>query len=129
VFLTGHGDVATSVHAMKAGAVDFLTKPVDREALLGAVRRALERDAEERSARARRADLQARYAALTPREREVLAGVVAGRLNKQIASDLGASERTVKTHRARVMTKLGVDSLPELVRVVADLRAGDASPR
>jgi FixJ family two-component response regulator len=129
VFLTGHGDVATSVRAMKAGAVDFLTKPVDRSELLRAVEQALSRDAEGRAVRARRAALQGRHATLTPRERDVLEGVVAGRLNKQIAADLGTSERTVKGHRARIMTKLGVGSLPELVRAVEDLRAGDASPR
>jgi FixJ family two-component response regulator len=114
---------------MKAGAVDFLMKPVDREALLGAVRRALSRDAGERATRARRAELSARYAALTPREREVLAGVVAGRLNKQIAAELGTSERTVKGHRARLMEKMGADSLADLVRLVEEIRAGAPAPR
>jgi FixJ family two-component response regulator len=128
VFLSGHGDVATSVQAMKAGAVDFLTKPVDREALLGAVRRALSRDADERATRARRSALRARYAALTAREREVLAGVVAGRLNKQIAADLGTAERTVKAHRAQVMEKMQVASVAELVHVADQLREDRAGP-
>jgi FixJ family two-component response regulator len=104
VFLTGHGDIPMSVRAMKAGAVDFLTKPVSREALLGAVRSALARDAETR-ARVRVQVLRAHYERLTPREREVFAGVVAGKLNKQIAADLGIADRTIKAHRAQVMEK------------------------
>jgi FixJ family two-component response regulator len=129
VFLTGHGDVAMSVHAMKAGAVDFLTKPVRREPLLKAVRDALARDEERRTSRERRRRVLARYDTLTPREREVLTHVVAGRLNKQIAADLGTSERTVKAHRAQVMTKMRVDSLADLVRAAQQLGVGDSSPQ
>jgi FixJ family two-component response regulator len=129
VFLTGHGDVAMSVRAMKAGAVDFLTKPVERESLLNAVRDALARDEERRALRHRLRALRSRYDTLTPREREVLAHVVAGRLNKQIAADLGTSERTVKAHRAQVMSKMRVGSLAELVRAAQELEVGDPIPR
>jgi FixJ family two-component response regulator len=122
VFLTGHGDIPMSVRAMKAGAVDFLTKPVSREALLGAVRTALARDAETRAARARVHALRARYERLTPREREVFTGVVAGKLNKQIAADLGTAERTIKAHRAQVMEKMQVASVAELVHIADQLR-------
>ncbi len=122
VFLTGHGDISMSVRAMKAGAVDFLTKPVSREALLGAVRSALARDAKTRAARARAQGLRAQYERLTPREREVFAGVVAGRLNKQIAADLGTAERTIKAHRAHLMEKMRVASVAELVHVADQLR-------
>jgi FixJ family two-component response regulator len=128
VFLTGHGDIPTSVRAMKAGAVDFLTKPVSREALLAAVRSALGRDAEARAARARVHAWRSRYGSLTPREREVFAGVVAGKLNKQIAAELGTAERTVKAHRAQVMEKMQVASLAELVHVAEQLHAAAASP-
>ena len=128
VFLTGHGDVAMSVHAMKAGAIDFLTKPVRREPLLKAVRDALARDEERRTSRERRRRVRDRFETLTPREREVLTHVVAGRLNKQIAADLGTSERTVKAHRAQVMTKMRVDSLADLVRAAQHLGVGDSSP-
>lgn len=121
VFLTGHGDVPTSVRALKAGAVDFLTKPVERGPLLAAVAEALARDARAREAASRRGTLQALYDSLTPREREVLGGVVAGKLNKQIAADIGAAERTVKAHRAQLMEKMGVSSVAELVRVAAEL--------
>jgi FixJ family two-component response regulator len=123
IFLSGHGDVPMSVRAMKAGAVDFLTKPARREALLSAVRIALARDAGARTARQRSDGLRARFDSLTPRERAVLALVVAGKLNKQIAAELGASERTVKAHRARVMEKMQVASLAELVRVSELLHA------
>jgi RNA polymerase sigma factor (sigma-70 family) len=129
VFLTGHGDVAMGVHAMKAGAVDFLTKPVRREPLLKAVRDALARDEERRTSRERRRKLNARYETLTPREREVLVHVVAGRLNKQIAADLGTSERTVKAHRAQVMSKMRVGSLADLVRAAQQLGLGESSPQ
>jgi FixJ family two-component response regulator len=115
VFLSGNGDIPQSVKAMKAGAVDFLTKPVEREKLLAAVRIAIGRDHSARAAREQRASLASRLAALTPREREVLAGVVAGKLNKQIAAELGTAEKTVKVHRARVMRKMQVGSLAELV--------------
>src|SRR6266550_6169981 len=106
IFLTAYGDVPTSVHAMKVGAVDFLTKPVKRDVLLSAVRMALARDARLHTSHEQVRDLRVRFAKLTPREREVFELVVAGRLNKQIAAELGISERTVKVHRAQVMTKM-----------------------
>ncbi|MGH6912515.1 MAG: response regulator transcription factor [Geminicoccales bacterium] len=121
VFITGRGDIPTSVRAMKGGAVDFLTKPVRDEDLLTAVRSAIETD---RRARAMQAELDAlrkRLASLTPREREVLGHVVAGRLNKQIAGDLGTVEKTIKVHRARIMEKMAVRSLAELVRIADKL--------
>ena len=120
VFLSGEGDVPTSVAAMKAGAVDFLTKPVVREQLLASVRAALARDADERAARERRDSLAARLSTLTAREREVLDLVVTGMLNKQIAARLGTAEKTVKVHRARAMRKMRASSLAELVRLVGD---------
>ena len=116
VFLSGNADVPHSVQAMKAGAVDFLVKPVDREKLLAAVRLAIGNDQRARAARKTLDDVAGRIAALTPREREVLAGVVAGKLNKQIAAELGTAEKTVKVHRARMMRKMQFDSLAELVR-------------
>jgi FixJ family two-component response regulator len=118
IFITGQGDIATSVQAMKAGAVDFLTKPVRDEDLIEAVRRALERDRATREEEARLASVGERLASLTPREQEVLSSVVAGRLNKQIAAELGIAEKTVKVHRARVMAKMAVRSVAELVRIV-----------
>ena len=121
VFLTGYGDIPASVRAMKAGAVDFLTKPVPRDTLLRAVQSALERDATERKSRAILRELRRRYETLTPREREVLAHVVGGKLNKQIASDLGTAERTIKAHRASIMGKLCVPSVAELVRLAGEL--------
>jgi FixJ family two-component response regulator len=128
IFLTGHGDIPMSVRAMRAGAVDFLTKPVQRTALLTAVRNALARDAENRTAREKGGALRSRYANLTPCERAVFTLVVAGMLNKQIATELGTSERTVKAHRAQVMEKMQVTSLAELVHVAEQLQAG-TSPR
>jgi FixJ family two-component response regulator len=122
IFLTGHGDLATGVRAMKAGAVDFLTKPVEREPLLAAVARALELEAAQRAARGADAQLQARFAQLTARERDVFELVVAGRLNKQIADALGIAERTVKAQRAQVMAKLGAANAAELGRIAAQLR-------
>jgi FixJ family two-component response regulator len=122
IFLTGHGDIPASVRAMKAGAVDFLTKPVRREALLGAVQNALAVDAKGRAARAVLRELRARYESLTPREREVLAHVLGGKLNKQIAFDLGTAERTIKAHRAAIMEKLRIQSVAELVRLAQELR-------
>lgn len=121
VFLSGHGDVPTSVRAMKAGAVDFLEKPVDEGALLRAVTRALERDATAYAERRERGYLASRYARLTGREREVLALVVSGLLNKLVAARLGASEKTVKVHRGRVMAKMGASSLADLVRMAQKL--------
>jgi RNA polymerase sigma factor (sigma-70 family) len=126
IFLTGHADVGTSVRAMKAGAVDFLEKPVAREALFDALGRALARDAELRASRDQRAVLSARFAKLTPREREVFDRVVAGKLNKQIADELGISERTVKSERAQLLAKLGVESVGELGRLAEQLHL---SPR
>ena len=115
VFLTGRGDIPQSVRAMKQGAVDFLTKPVDGEVLLSAVRQAFERDRVEREARAQLAAIRTRLETLTDREREVLERVVAGKLNKQIGSELGIAEKTVKVHRGRVMEKMVASSLAELV--------------
>jgi FixJ family two-component response regulator len=117
IFLTGHGDVPMSVLAMKRGALDFLTKPVQDDELLQAIHVAIENDRSARLARAELADIQARLASLTPREREVMMHVVAGQLNKQTAADLGTAEKTVKIHRARVMEKMKVSSLAELVRL------------
>jgi FixJ family two-component response regulator len=117
VFLTGHGDVPMCAGAMKAGAVDFLTKPVDDEDLLAAVHRALLRSVEIRKAAAERTTVRARLDTLTPREFEVMERVIGGLLNKQIAEDLGAAEKTIKIHRGRVMEKMGVSSVADLVRV------------
>jgi RNA polymerase sigma factor (sigma-70 family) len=122
VFLTGYGDIPMSVRAVKAGAVDFLTKPVQREALLTAVHNALARDEESRKARERASTLRTRFETLTPRERAVFTLVAAGKLNKQIASELGTSERTVKAHRAQVMDKLRVTSLADLVHIADQLQ-------
>jgi len=121
VFITGRGDIPTSVRAMKGGAVDFLTKPVNDGYLLAAVRNALEIDRVAREAEVEMGALKQRLASLTPREREVLAHVVAGRLNKQIAADLGTVEKTIKVHRARIMEKMAVRSLADLVRVAERL--------
>jgi FixJ family two-component response regulator len=117
VFLTGQADIPMSVQAMKAGAVDFLTKPVEADQLVSAIRLALERDGLARQARSERDTVERRLATLTSREREVLRHVIAGRLNKQIAADLGTAEKTVKVHRGRIMTKLGVRSVADLVRM------------
>ena len=121
VFITGYGDVATGVRAMKFGAVDFLTKPVDDEELLGAVERALRRDARTRRLLAESQTANDRLALLTPREREVFALVVKGYLNKQVAGQLGLTEQTVKVHRGRVMQKMGAASLAHLVQVAERL--------
>jgi FixJ family two-component response regulator len=117
IFLSGKGDVSTSVSAMKAGAVDFLTKPVKREALFSAVVRAAKVDALSRQKRDESKSIGDRLATLTHREREVLEYVIAGRLNKQIAASLGTVEKTVKVHRGRMMSKLGVKSVADLVRL------------
>jgi FixJ family two-component response regulator len=118
LFLSGRGDIPGSVRAMKAGATDFLTKPVESATLIAAVRHALERGREASTHRREAKDVRAKIGTLTPREREVLENVVAGRLNKQIAGELGISEATVKVHRARVMEKMGVSSVADLVRCV-----------
>jgi FixJ family two-component response regulator len=117
VFITGYGDVPTSVKAMKFGAVDFLTKPVDEDELLVAVGRALRRDARTRRLVAEIQEARERFGLLTPREREVFTLVVKGTLNKQIAGQLGTTEQTVKVHRGRVMQKMGVASLAQLVHL------------
>jgi two-component system, LuxR family, response regulator FixJ len=117
VFLTGQGDIPASVQAMRAGADDFLTKPVKKAVLFPAIERALARDARDRAQRTRRRELRARFDALTPREREVLAHVLSGQLNKQIADDVHASERTIKAHRANLMAKLQVQSVAELAHL------------
>ena len=117
IFVTGHGDIPMSVQAMKAGAVEFLTKPFRDQALLDAIRQAIERDRAARRQHARNADLRRRYESLKPREREVFKCVVSGMLNKQIADELGATERTVKFHRGNIMRKMQVKSLAELVRM------------
>ena len=117
IFITGHGDIPMSVRAMKAGAVEFLTKPFRDQDLLDAIQLALERDRKAREQRAAIEDLRRRFASLTARERAVMARVVAGLLNKQIGGELGTSETTVKIHRHQVMEKMGAGSLPELVRM------------
>ena len=121
IFITGHGDIPTSVRAMKAGALEFLTKPFHDQDLLDAIRQALERDRAARRHSKEIAELRERFDALTSREREVMSLVVAGLLNKQIAAELGISEVTVKIHRGRVMNKMGVQSLAELVRMTERL--------
>jgi FixJ family two-component response regulator len=120
VFLTGHGDIPTSVTAMRRGAEDFLTKTAPRDQLLGAIERALARDALERRTRTHRHELRARIAALTPREREVLSHVLRGERNKQIAADLGVDERSVKRHRTSLMAKLRVTSVTALTRLAVE---------
>ena len=121
VFLSGHGDIPTTVRAIKAGAVDFLTKPVAKKVLLSAVESALARDEKNRLDRARLTDLEARYKSLSQRESAVFSRVTAGKLNKQIAVELGISERTVKAHRSTVMEKLNVQSVAELSRIAEQL--------
>jgi len=117
VFITGHGDIPTTVRAMKAGAVEFLTKPLVEGDVLESIRHAIARDRAARDHHAAAADLRARFASLTPREGEVMAWVVTGLLNKQIAGELGISEETVKVHRGHLMRKMEADSLAELVRM------------
>ena len=127
IFITGHGDIPMTVQAMKAGAVEFLTKPFRDQELLDAIQQALARDRQAREQRAQLAELRSRYHSLTPREREVIALVVTGLLNKQIAGELGTSEAAVKVHRQHVMEKMGAASLAELVRL-AD-RLGIPTPK
>jgi FixJ family two-component response regulator len=119
IFLTGNGDISKSVRAMKAGAVNFLTKPVDEQELLAAVDEALRVDAAERAAWDTRMSVSERLNTLTPRERQVFDQVIAGRLNKQIAAELGIVEKTIKVHRARVMRKMHAGSLVELVHLAS----------
>jgi FixJ family two-component response regulator len=121
VFITGHGDVPRSVRALKAGAVDFLTKPFSESDLLGAIQAALAQDREARQQRLNLAALQQRFSALTPREREVFPLVVSGLLNKQAAGELGISEVTLQIHRGRIMHKMKAESLAELVRMAGTL--------
>ena len=122
LFLTGHGDISSSVRAMRAGAEDFLVKSAPKALLLDAIRRAVARDARERKTRVQRREANERIRALTEREREVFGHVIRGRLNKQIADDLGITERTVKCHRQSITAKLGVPSVAELTRLA--LQAG-----
>jgi FixJ family two-component response regulator len=121
IFITGHGDVPTTVEAMKAGAVEFLTKPFSDDVLLDAIRHAIERSQTARDQEAVRRALRERYLTLSVRQREVMALVVSGLLNKQVAAELGISEITVKAHRGQVMRKLNADSLADLVRLAATL--------
>jgi len=122
VFLTGHGDIPMSVRAMKAGAVEFLTKPFRDQDLLDAVRIALERDRARREQEKQITELQQRFNSLTFREREVISLVVAGKLNKQIADQLGTAENTIKVHRSRAMEKMHAESLAELVRMMEKIK-------
>ncbi|MBK8337639.1 MAG: response regulator transcription factor [Sterolibacteriaceae bacterium] len=125
VFISGHGDVPMVVRAMRAGALDFLQKPFDEQLLLDRVQQAIAISARRRRERVKRATIEARLATLTPRERDVLEGIVAGRQNKMIAEDLGISMKTVEQHRARIMEKMHAASLAELVRHVTELQRGD----
>jgi len=118
IFITGHGDIPMAVKAVNAGALDFLEKPLNDEALLERIATAMERDRERREREAERSDIEERLQHLTPREREVMEGILAGKLNKVIAWELGSSVRTVEVHRARVLDKLGAHNGPEMVRLV-----------
>lgn len=128
VFITGHGDIPSTVRAMKAGAVEFLSKPFGDEELLRAIDAAISLDRESRRKRSELAELQRRYAALTPREREVLPFVVAGFANKQAAGDLGIAENTIAVHRGQIMRKMGARSLAELVRMADRLSVSSTNP-
>jgi FixJ family two-component response regulator len=129
IFITGHADVPMTVRAMKAGAVEFLTKPFRGQELLDAIQEAIAKDRAAWNERAQMAGLEARYASLTSREKEVLALVVSGLLNKQVAAELGISELTIKTHRGRVMQKMEADSLADLVRMSEKLKSSAATSR
>jgi FixJ family two-component response regulator len=129
VFITGHGDLSTGVKAMREGAVDCLEKPIDDEALLGAIGRGAELSRSNRTKHLWRLELEKRARTLTAREREVFALITTGLLNKQVGAELGPSEHTVKKHRARVMDKMGADSLPELVRMAEILQIRAAAKR
>ena len=128
IFLTGHGDIPMSVQAMKRGALDFLTKPVNDDDLLRAIHLAIEKDRLLRQTRAEVAEIEQRLATLTPREREVLEHVISGQLNKQTAAELGTVEKTIKVHRARVMEKMKVQSVAELVRLAERVGIGRSGP-
>ncbi len=129
VFITGHGDIPSSVQAIKGGAVDFLSKPFSQNQLLAAVRAAIEQDREARLQDAELAQLRRRFLRLTPREREVLPLVVSGRLNKQAAAELGISETTIQIHRSKIMRKMQAESLAELVRMAGTLEIPLSYPR
>jgi FixJ family two-component response regulator len=128
IFITGHGDIPMSVRAIKAGAVEFLTKPFRDQELLDAINAGIERNRAQRREAVIVDDLRRRYASLTPREREIIALVIVGRMNKQIADDLGVSEVTVKVHRGQIMRKMRAKSLPELVRMGDVLHLATATP-
>ena len=128
IFITGHGDIPMSVRAIKAGAVEFLTKPFHDQELLDAINVGIERNRAQRREAAVMDDLRQRFAALTPREREIMALVILGRMNKQIAGELGVSEVTVKVHRGQIMRKMRAKSLPELVRMGDVLRLATVTP-
>ena len=127
IFITGHGDIPMSVQAMKAGAVEFLTKPFREQDLFDAIEEALKRDRAARALRTKLEDLRTHYNSLTPREREVMARVVAGMLNKQIAAELNTSEKTIKFHRAHIMRKMRAPSLADLVRMAGQLERGPSA--
>jgi FixJ family two-component response regulator len=129
VFITGHGDIPSSVRAIKAGAVDFLAKPFEQHDLVEAIHVAIERDRHDRLQQAHRVRLEERYASLTPRESQVLPLVVSGLLNKQAAAELGISEVTLQIHRSRVMRKMAATSVAELVRMAGHLKLGIDSRR
>lgn len=129
IFLSAHGDVPTTARTMKKGAVDFLTKPVDRDDLLEAIRVSLARDAENRAQRAESSSIREHIKTLTPREHEIMTYVITGMLNKQIAFELDISEETVKIHRGRVMQKLGIVSVAELVRLCEKAGIAPTKPR